>query len=444
MSTNQEDPSSTDQANVELGGTEAQASLPEPGPGGTTEEAVLPANDDDNVEGKVKARPSEIALCLSGGGYRAAMFHVGVLLRLNHDGILRHLSRISCVSGGSITGACLGMNWDEIWKGTSGSVADSKRLQTYLVKPLRDLTATTIDRPSILRGLLWFGTVHNYVTQYYENLLFKDKTLQDLPTEQAGIAPRFVLNATNVKTGTLWRFAKPYMADYRTGKFLNPKTKLSVVVAASSAFPPFLSPLKLRLEDYENPTGGAENPLPFSRDLVLTDGGTYDNLGLQPVRGFGTLLVSDAGLKWEDDPNPWTDWFNHMRRVLAIIDSQVRAQRLINLMASFTTGKRRGGYWGISTEMEAFVKANNKNNAENANKGLPPNPFTPLCCYKDARGISMAVPTRLAEMSDLEQEALINWGFAICDASLRVFCRNAFPGKAITISDNATFPYPRP
>lgn len=40
------------------------------------------------------------ALCLSGGGYRAMLFHIGVLWRLNEIGWLPKLDRISSVSGG--------------------------------------------------------------------------------------------------------------------------------------------------------------------------------------------------------------------------------------------------------------------------------------------------------------------------------------------------------
>src|SRR5258708_12082538 len=51
-----------------------------------------------------------IALCLSGGGYRAMLFHLGTLWRLNELGYLPKLDRISSVSGGSITAALLRMN----------------------------------------------------------------------------------------------------------------------------------------------------------------------------------------------------------------------------------------------------------------------------------------------------------------------------------------------
>ena len=51
------------------------------------------------------------ALCLSGGGYRAMLFHTGVLWRLNEIGWLPKLNRISSVSGGSITAGVLALNW---------------------------------------------------------------------------------------------------------------------------------------------------------------------------------------------------------------------------------------------------------------------------------------------------------------------------------------------
>src|SRR6516165_3718974 len=48
-----------------------------------------------------------IALCLSGGGFRAALFHLGALRRLNELGILSRVDTIASVSGGSILAAHL-------------------------------------------------------------------------------------------------------------------------------------------------------------------------------------------------------------------------------------------------------------------------------------------------------------------------------------------------
>ena len=60
-----------------------------------------------------KARPLDegTALCLSGGGYRAMLFHAGALWRLYEANLLKGLKRISSVSGGSITAGVLGLAW---------------------------------------------------------------------------------------------------------------------------------------------------------------------------------------------------------------------------------------------------------------------------------------------------------------------------------------------
>ena len=55
-----------------------------------------------------------LALCLSGGGYRAMVFHVGALWRLNELGLIPRIARYSSVSGGSITAATLGLNWKKL------------------------------------------------------------------------------------------------------------------------------------------------------------------------------------------------------------------------------------------------------------------------------------------------------------------------------------------
>ena len=56
-----------------------------------------------DTRSKHKELEDSVALCLSGGGYRAMLFHLGALWRLNELGYLKKLARISSVSGGSIT-----------------------------------------------------------------------------------------------------------------------------------------------------------------------------------------------------------------------------------------------------------------------------------------------------------------------------------------------------
>src|SRR6266851_1303877 len=92
------------------------------------------------------------SLCLSGGGYRAMLFHLGALWRLHELDYLRHVKRISSVSGGSITSAWLGMNWEALYPATG--MAD---FESVIVKPIRDFASQTIDEPSVLEGMLTLG-----------------------------------------------------------------------------------------------------------------------------------------------------------------------------------------------------------------------------------------------------------------------------------------------
>src|SRR5689334_14671032 len=56
---------------------------------------------------------NNIGLALSGGGYRASVFHLGTLNKLNQLGILSNVDVISTISGGSITGAAWCLTKDD-------------------------------------------------------------------------------------------------------------------------------------------------------------------------------------------------------------------------------------------------------------------------------------------------------------------------------------------
>src|SRR5216684_627374 len=75
-----------------------------------------------------------VALCLSGGGYRAMLFHLGALWRLNQFGLLRGLVRISSVSGGSITAGVLGLKWKLL---TFDGANTATNLEPLVVQPIR-------------------------------------------------------------------------------------------------------------------------------------------------------------------------------------------------------------------------------------------------------------------------------------------------------------------
>ena len=343
-----------------------------------------------------KAEPG-IGLCLSGGGYRAMLFHVGVLWRLYETGILTRVTRISSVSGGSITAGVLGLRWHEL-------SFSSNSLQTEfvpkVVNPIRKLASETIDASSIIGGILLPGTISDKIQAAYRKHLFGDATLQDLPDDP----PRFVINATNVQSGALWRFMKPYMRDWRVGEVKNPTISIAAAVTASSAFPPVLSPMVLDLDEVLFTPGSGHDLQrdPYTTRAVLTDGGVYDNLGLETVyKRYQTILVSDAGGKMKPEEEPKEDWARHAYRVLDIIDNQVRSLRKRQLIDAYIAGNRDGAYWGIRTNINDYGLADS------------------LDCPFDQTLRLAETPTRLKRLDQTLQEQLINWGYAVCDAGIR-------------------------
>lgn len=359
--------------------------------------------------GEEKVREG-IALCVSGGGYRAMLFHLGTFWRLNHAGLLPELQRISSVSGGSITAGVLGYAWSSL----TFKEKVAQNFTEKVVAPIRKLAGETIDVGAVLKGILLPGTIGQKVRDAYEDYLFGHATLQDLPD-----SPRFVINATNVQTGSLWRFSKPYMADYRVGKVDDPDVLLAIAVAASSAFPPVLSPVELDLKPGQcmDMEGTDLHREPYTIHVVLGDGGIYDNLGLETILRFETILVSDAGQKMGAEEDPSANWAGHTVRVLNIIDNQVRSLRKRQIIKAYEKGERKGAYWGIGTDIRDYT-AQNK-----------------FDCPIERTTELAHVPTRLKEIETQLQERLINWGFAVCDAALRTHVRP-------DINKPATLPYP--
>jgi NTE family protein len=355
-----------------------------------------------------------LGVCVSGGGYRAMLFHLGAFWYLSDAGILATASRVSSVSGGSITAAMLGRRWREIGFRTDGY---QDRFRALVVEPVRRLAAKTIDVPSAFVGAILPGTISDQIVKHYDDTLYGGASLQELPD-----SPRFVINATNVQSGVLFRFSKPYLRDYRIGRIDKPAVPLSLAVAASSAFPPVLSPVRLTLrdEDWVANTGDPQwQKPPFTTDVELTDGGVYDNLGLETVwKRYRTVLVSDAGARMQPEPTPASDPVRHSIRVNAIIDNQVRSLRKRQVVAAFKAQERSGVYWGMWTNPDEYP--------------VPSNLDLPAT---SARALA-EVPTRLKKMDDELQERLINFGYGMAERAVRSHWKpEALPADA--------FPYPR-
>ena len=357
-----------------------------------------------------------IGLCLSGGGYRAMLFHLGVLWRLAEFGYLgseertgRHgplgkLQRISSVSGGSILAGVLGLAWNDL-KVDEEDLLD--RFREQVVDPVQKYAATTTVSVWSATWSAIISTVNRQLVRVYKRRLYGKRTLQDFPD-----SPLFVINATNLQSGALWRFSKPFSRDWRVGEILNPTDSIASVVGASSAFPPFLSPARFKYneEQFTPKSGDGLQRPPYTTRPTLADGGVYDNLGLETVfKNFKTLIVSNAGSKLQPKKKVIGDWALQSYRVMSTIDNQVRSLRKRLLISSLASLDRYGAYFSIRSDIDGYPAADKLQ-------------------VSRKRALQLAeLPTDLAAKDTVTQRRLINWGYAICDAGIRSWVEDGLP-----------------
>ena len=338
-----------------------------------------------------------IALAMSGGGFRATLFHIGTLTRLNELGYLAKLDRISAVSGGSITAGMLACGWKEL-KASGFAAAELDRLVT---QPLRKFCARNIDERAIAEGAITpWSSASDVLTRLYDEL-FAQMRLSGLPD-----SPRTIFNTTNLQTGRDLRISKKYLADYRVGQIDDPDLSVARAVAASSGFPPVLSPCIIEVDPASwKRLDGADlfdNPR-YKHTLSLTDGGAYDNIGLEPVDEFETVLVSDAGAPFGMQEKAKTDPIGQLARALDIATDQARGLRARYLIKLAEMRGQKAAYWGIDTVYGKYPAPNK------------------LACSPAKTGGLKDIRTRLNAFDRAEQETLINWGYALCDAAMRSF-----------------------
>jgi predicted acylesterase/phospholipase RssA len=247
----------------------------------------------------------KLGLALSGGGFRATLYHLGLIRFLRDAGALQSVTDIASVSGGSILAAHLVLNWDR-YNGdeTSFSEATSEivkfaqfDLRNHIVRRL------PLQMPFRMLAKLPFLDGRDYtpnalLEKYYKKHLYGDRCLHELPEQ-----PMLHILATSISTGALSAFN-------RNGLFLQQRANdggrsfmlvpgqlasISRVVGASSAFPGFFPPVQITAADM----GVRDGQFPTD---YFTDGGVFDNLGLraflwlqQQGQEFDHVLVSDAG-----------------------------------------------------------------------------------------------------------------------------------------------------
>jgi NTE family protein len=304
----------------------------------------------------VEAR-SGVALCLSGGGFRASLFHLGGLRRLNELGVLGSVDTLTSVSGGSIFSAFLAARLGaEGWPERGGAIAD---WEARIAAPFRAFTGRNLRTLPLARALFSRHRGAELLARSYE-VEVNGGALAQLP-----LRPRFVFCATNLASGAKWTFERTGMGDPEFG-YMAPPADLTVglAVAASSCFPPVFRPLPVRLDPDALAGGRLQAALEAGtidradylrevRRITLSDGGVVDNLGVDVVwQDHLYLLVSDGGATLRREVGSGLLW--NLGRTTAINGEQGTEIRRRWLISNLTLGSMFGGYWGIGSSTRNF------------------------------------------------------------------------------------------
>ncbi len=248
---------------------------------------------------------NHLGLALSGGGFRGTLYHLGVVRFLHDADLLKKVTHITSVSGGSVLGAHLALNWNKY----CGSDADFDEAAAEIIRytqlDVRNRIVRRFPFTSSLnscRRMLRMGSNRQHtraglLEAHYEKHLYGDVPLSQLPNH-----PQLHILATNLSEGCLCSFTRNGLllqrrASGKRDRFERIGVGLATVpmaVAASSAFPGFFPPLELNGWDI-----GAEKG-EFDCQ-AFTDGGVYDNLGLRMFRCLEQSWNRDSAPLTRDD-----------------------------------------------------------------------------------------------------------------------------------------------
>ncbi|MEZ5726864.1 MAG: patatin-like phospholipase family protein [Burkholderiaceae bacterium] len=375
----------------------------------------------------VEAAPAGrgLALALSGGGFRASLFHAGALIRLNELGLVSRLSAVSGVSGGAVIAGILASRWCCLPAPDANGVIPG--FAAAIVNPLRAFALQSFGLRAWIRGLFPGRTQIEALADHYRDRLHMQTGLTDLPAR-----PAFSFLATDLDSGGGFVFARDRTGVYHDRPVIDPDYDLATAVACSCAAPLIFAAAHLprRSKHHRLPPAGSRWARRVPGGWLLSDGGVYDNLGLEPIWKRGMhLLVSDAGMRLpafdEARPGVIRNLPRNLMRNARILDAQNRAMRARHLFAmrerdAYREAAARGPESAGSSDRDLL--------AQYGYRVAYWGTFTPIDEYRlcDAlrvdpdrqREIAMT-KTTLDRIDPDRQAELINLGYALSDAAVR-------------------------
>jgi predicted acylesterase/phospholipase RssA len=444
----------------------------------------------NGAPGVTSAFIGKVGVGLSGGGFRAALFHIGVLAKLAELDVLRHVEVLSCVSGGSIIGTQYYLELQKVLTEKKDEDIDRQDYVKVVEKILRDFlsgvqknirTRVLANPWSNIRMLLFPSASRTErVGELYERYLFRQAVtgnkgdpiwIDDLIVHPAGgpanfnpkihnwqrraKVPTLVLNATTLNTGHNWQFTASWMGEppagidneidgnYRLRRmyyYEAPRAyrryRLGYAVAASSCVPGLFEPINL--------------PDLFPDCTVrLVDGGVRDNQGVTALleQGCSVLLISDASGQMEAQAQPGNSALSCLLRSNSILQTRVRESEYHELDARRRSCLLRGMMF-IHLKKDLDVDPIDWINCEDpfdaSEEARPSIRRGDLACYgirKDVQSLLAAIRTDLDSFNEVEAYALMTSGYRMTEyefpraAPNFQVCKDSVAWKFLEIED---------
>lgn len=350
--------------------------------------------------------------------------------RLAEVNLLPKVQLISAVSGGSIVGAFVALRWKD-WLAAGG---DGPAFDAVVLRPFREL----VEQENILRT--WIGTAWTWPFRRFRDRAFsRTRAMSELldrrfygnlAINELPDSPVLVLNASSLQSMRAWHFTKWGCGDSRIGHASwgdNPLS-LGLCVTASAAFPPVFPPVRLRTQTYSfSGPIYKEKSLPLYPFVPLTDGGVYDNMGLEvliksarvpgiagDVEPSDFLVVSDGGappnLHLRSSGLPAIGEALLMYRVNEISREQVSALRIRGIVGDLVSKKRQGLFVSLRSDVSRIGEVKYRHYRARVDEAY----LVPPAIVEMIRSIR----TNLDRFSDVESTALIYHAYMMTDAFL--------------------------
>ena len=425
----------------------------------------------------------KLGLALSGGGFRASLFHIGVLARLAQLDMLRHVEVLSCVSGGSIIGAHYYLELRKLLQEHPDSAITQQDYIDLVARVQRNFLAGVQRnvRMRVLASLsanwrMFFSPDYSRtekVGALYESEIFsrvndgegKERWLNDLcitPLRDDGTphiefkpkydnwhrrnkVPVLILNATTLNTGHNWQFTASWMGEspvsidpevdanerlrrmyYAEAPEAHRRVRLGQAVGASSCVPGLFEPIVLKT-------------LYPDRTVRLVDGGVHDNQGVVGLleQDCTVLLVSDASGQMESEPNPSKGEIGVLLRSNSILQARIREAEFDDLKARRRSSLLRGlMFLHLKKDLDAdpvdWVDTEDPYDAsDEARPAARRGPVTSYGIQKDVQRLLAGLRTDLDSFTDAEAYALMTSGYRMTEHSFPR-CIDSFPVREQT------------